>query len=326
MTKIDDNRQECQFEVWTECNSRCKFCYLSTSNIKTPDNIKIKQMKEIIKRIQDPSFCDRFNKVAFIGGEFFQGQLKNPEVKKIFMSMFDIVSELLEEGKLDEVWCCATLTIGEQEDMYEVLSKFKDKSKVWILTSYDTVGRFHTPAMKEQWLNNMQKLRDTYPNIKINITSILTGDLIDKYLDGTLDLFGIAERFQAAIFLKPACPIDRDLESQYTKEETNQIIHNFFPTREKFMSFLYKFKENESEFMYDKLFNMKYRSDYLYRFEEGEMHCSHRVKESQQEFYDKFVKDNTVNVCGHSTQYQIYLDSDKCAVCDKERLKGVLND
>ena len=71
---------------------------------------------------------------------------------------------------------------------------------------------------------------------------------------------------------------------------------------------------------------MKYRSDYLYRFEEGEMHCSHRVKESQQEFYDKFVKDNTVNVCGHSTQYQIYLDSDKCAVCDKERLKGVLND
>ena len=39
MNKENDNRQECQFEVWTECNSKCVFCYLSTNNIKTLDEI-----------------------------------------------------------------------------------------------------------------------------------------------------------------------------------------------------------------------------------------------------------------------------------------------
>lgn len=326
MNKENDNRQECQFEVWTECNSRCVFCYLSTNNIKTLDDIKIKQMNEIIDSMKADDFCEKFNKVAFIGGEFYQGQLSNPEVKSKFMEMMDVAADLLNSGKITEVWTCATLTIGDQKDMYEVLKKFNDISKVWVLTSYDTIGRFHTPKMKQTWLDNMQKLRDTYKDIKINITSILTGDFIDKYLEGTLDLWEIANKYNAAIFLKPACPIDRNEKSQYTKEETNQIIPNFFPTRDKFIEFLYKFKMNEPEFMYDKLFNMKYRSDYLYRFEEGEMHCSHRVKETQQEFYDKQIADNVVNKCGHSSQYQIYLDSDECAVCDKEMIKEMVND
>lgn len=326
MSKQNVERQECQFEVWSECNSKCVFCYLSTNNIKTLDEIKIRQMNEIIQKMKAPDFCEKFNKVAFIGGEFYQGQLANHEVKSKFMEMFDYVSSLLNEGKIDEVWTCATLTIGDQKDMYEVLKKFNDISKVWVLTSYDTIGRFHTPKMKQTWLDNMQKLRDTYKDIKINITSILTGDFIDKYLDDSLDLWDIANKYQASVFLKPACPIDRNEKSQYTKEETNQIIPNFFPTRDKFIEFLYKFRMNEPEFMYDKLFNMKYRSDYLFRFEEGEMHCSHRVKETQQEFYDKQIADNVVNTCGHSSQYQIYLDSDECAVCDKEMIKEMIND
>lgn len=326
MSENIENRQECQFEVWTECNSQCKFCYLSTANIRTPDEIKLKQMNEIIEKINDPTFCDKFNKIAFIGGEFFQGQLKNPEVKKTFMHMFDIVSSLLNENKIDEVWCCATLTIGDQEDMYEVLSKFNDLSKVWILTSYDTIGRFHTKAMKDKWISNVQNLRNTYKDIKINITTIITGDFIDKYLDGSLDLFDLAGQFDASVFLKHACPINRDAEYLYTKQETNKIIPNFFPTRNQFLSFLYKFKENENSLMYDKLFNMKYRSSYLFRFDEGKLMCSHRLKDTYQEVYEKYKKEHDYSPCGHSNQYQMYVDSDGCAVCDKEKIMGMFND
>ena len=232
----------------------------------------------------------------------------------------------LNEGKIDEVWICATLTIGDQADLFETINKFNDKSKVWILTSYDTVGRFHTDAMKQKWLSNLAKVRETYPDIKINITSILTGDFIDKYLNNTLDLFEISNKYNTAIFLKPTCPIDRDETKKYSKEETNKIIPNFFPTREQFISFLYQYRSNESDFMYDKLFNMKYRSDYLFRFDDDEMHCSHRLKDTHQEVYDKNATDSMVNECGHSTQYNIYLDSDECAVCDKEMIRNMVND
>lgn len=321
---MTDNREECQFELWTECNSKCTFCYLGKNNIKTPDEIKLKQLDQVIKVVNDPDTCEKFNKLAFIGGEFFQGQLNNAKVKEKFMQLFDDVSNLLNSDMINEVWVCATLTIGEQPELYEVLNKFKDLSKVWVLTSYDTIGRFHTQKMKETWLENMRKLRKTYPELKLNITSILTGDFINKYMDDSLDLFGYASELKASIFLKPACPMDRDEHTQMTKEETNKVLPNFFPTRDQFLQFLYKFKQQETDFMYDKLFNMKYRSDYLIRFDEDEMHCSHRVKEKQQEFYDKFTT-NTVNKCGHSTQYQIYLDDSGCAVCDKQMVKDLLS-
>ena len=84
-------REECQFELWTECNSRCKFCYLSTANIKTPDHIKLKQLDAIIEQVETPDLCEKFNKISFIGGEFFQGQLNNQKVKEKFMLLFDKV-------------------------------------------------------------------------------------------------------------------------------------------------------------------------------------------------------------------------------------------
>ena len=319
-------REECQFELWTECNSKCKFCYLSTANINTPNSIKLKQLDAVIKQIESPTLCEKFNKISFIGGEFFQGQLNDTKVKEKFMCLFDKVSVLLNSNKIDEVWMCATLTIGDQKDLFETVNKFKDKSKVWILTSYDTIGRFHTEKMKQDWLNNLRKVREAYPDIKINITSILTGDFIDKYMNGSLELFDIAKTFNTALFLKPTCPIDRDEKEKYTKEETNKIIPNFFPTRDQFISFLYKYRENESDFMYDKLFNMKYRSDYLFRFDDDEMHCSHRLKDSHQEVYDNSHSDSMINPCGHSTQYNIYVDSEECAVCDKEMIKEMVND
>jgi len=104
------------------------------------------------------------------------------------MEMMNIVNEHIKSGVINEVWISATLTIGDQRHLFETLDIFEDKSKVWILTSYDTIGRFHTPKMKRDWLENMEKLREYSKELKINITSILTGDFIDRYLEGTLDL------------------------------------------------------------------------------------------------------------------------------------------
>ena len=63
-------------------------------------------------------------------------------------------AELQISGKMQEVWIMCTLTIGDQKDLYTSLNILNEAyiaagkpelmEQVWIVTSYDTIGRFHT--------------------------------------------------------------------------------------------------------------------------------------------------------------------------------------
>lgn len=316
-------RRQYQFELWSECNSKCKFCYLGKSNGFTPDSKKLENINKTLEIISDENLYKEINCLAYIGGEFFQGQMKNPEVKSGFLKLMKKSNEFLERGLIDQVWICATLTIGDQRDLFDSLECFSDTSKVWILTSYDTVGRFHTEKMFHDWENNLDTIREKYPDIKINITSILTGDFIDKYLSGSLRLMDVVYKHGCSLFLKPPCPVEHE-GGFYSKQETNQIIPNFFPTRKKFIEFLSKYKGVESDASYEKLFNMKLRSDYLFKFRDDGLAKLHRIKEKSQEVTEFGSINNITMPCGHSNQYAIYIDDDDhCAICDKIRIANM---
>lgn len=316
-------RRQYQFELWSECNSKCEFCYLGEYNGYIPDNKKIENINKTIEIISDENLYKEINCLAYIGGEFFQGQMKNSEVKARFIDLMKKSNEILEKGLIDQVWICATLNIGDQQDLFDTLKVFSDTSKLWILTSYDTIGRFHTPKMLETWKNNLRRIREIYPDIKINITSILTGDFIDKYLENKLELLDILYEYKCSLFLKPTCPIEHK-HGIYNKEETNKIVPNFFPTRKKFLSFLYKYRSAESEAAYNRLFNMQLRCDYLLKFKEEGLTKFHRIKEKSQEVTEIGNAVNGELPCGHSTQYNIYIDTDDhCAICDKEMIKNL---
>lgn len=311
-------RHQYQFELWEECNSKCTFCYLGKANNITPKEVKLQNLDTTYKKISDLSLYKKINCLAYIGGEFFQGQLKDLDVRSKFFKLMRKTNELLELQYIDEVWISASLTIGDQIDLYETLKCFSDLSKVWVLTSYDTLGRFHSETMKNNWLKNLAQLRQYSANIKINITSILTGDFIQRYLDNNLDIQTIAENYHCSMFWKPPCSIGRYNEtSTMTKYDVNAILPNFFPTRKQFLDFLFKYRAIETEFLYDKLFNMKYRSEYLEKFSDG-FKVSHRIREQSVEMMDTGCQ---VLNCGHSSQYQIYSDSDACVICDKEKIR-----
>ena len=76
-----------QFELWQECNNKCEFCYLGSNIEHTADQTKIESLKRTINMVDniDPSY----EVVAFIGGEFFQGQLKNPTVRALFFELME---------------------------------------------------------------------------------------------------------------------------------------------------------------------------------------------------------------------------------------------
>lgn len=305
--------KQLQFELWSACNSRCKFCYLGEENRCTPDHYKIQALKDTLEKISNLEIYKEYNTLSYLGGEFFQGQLNTPEIHDLFMQLMEKTAWLLKNKYIEHVWLYATMTLGDQKDLYEAVKFFDGHPNFWILTSYDTLGRFHTKQMEETWSYNMLKLHELYPDIKFNITSILSEDLIDKYLAGTFSFKEMMKKYNCTFFLKQCG------KGPYTKEEFCKRLPHFFPPRKKFLDFLRKFKQEESDEMWTKLFDIHYRADTLYRnynTDDRRMELNTRNKESKVE---EMVKDECaeINKCGHLMNYAAYSDSDKCCLCDK---------
>ena len=116
-----------QFELWRECNCKCTFCTLGDDNCKTPDEIKLKNMRDAYNEIRNYK-AGEVDTIGFIGGEFFQGQLTdnhkiifgtkwtfmdlmrlcnsllNNEVIKNVSKQFDVVQKLLQREDITEIY------------------------------------------------------------------------------------------------------------------------------------------------------------------------------------------------------------------------------
>lgn len=311
-----------QFELWHECNTKCKFCYLWQCTDHTPDHRKLSALQKCLDKISDLSIYEQFDTLGFMGGEFFQGQLRDPEVKSKFYEVMVKTAELYNQGLIRQVWISATLAIGPCTDLYEILKLFKDHKEVWILTSWDTLGRFHSPKMLNTWEQHMERLHSEYPDLKINCTTILTGDLIDRYNRGEISFQKMSNRYGCSFFFKQCGALFDDTHTRdrhEAKRMTNEKLPNFFPRRSEFLKFLARFKEQEGDEFYARLFDVHLRADEWYRNyndeESGQMQLTKRNKESK-------VESEGVELlkCGHIVVYNGYIDSDACCICDKEMI------
>lgn len=309
-----------QFELWQECNNRCKFCYLGKNIRHTDTDKKIEALHKVYEKICDTSIYKQYDTLAFIGGEFFQGQLNDPQVHDLFFKLMRKVAELADNNIVKEVWISVTLTIGAQKDLYDTLELFKDKSKLWLLTSWDSKWRFHTKKMEDTWEYHMKHIHQLYPEIKLNTTIILTGDFIDKYLLNEFNLNSFSEEFNTAFFFKqPASgQVITASNNQEVKAKVNEIMPNFFPTKKQFLCFLVKFKQSEHEVNWSKLFNIQYRADDVFRnYNDGrQMVQSHRYKGTVEETIEEAHLP-----CGHSINYDCYVDQPGCVLCDKQKIE-----
>lgn len=317
--------KQIQFELWEECNNKCTFCYMGKDNIYTPDNVKLNSLKNAYDVINNPDTFKEFNIVAYLGGEFFQGQLSNKEVKEQFFKLMSKSADLLRQNIIKEVWIYMTLTIGNQQDLYDTIQLFNGVTdKLWLLTSYDTVGRFHTQKMEDNWKYHMKKIHELYPEIRLNITTILSSDCIKKYLNNEISFKQLSKEYNSEMFFKQVgC-------GGVSPREYNKIYNiDFVPTRKLFIEFLRKFKQQETEQAWDKLFNIQYRCDVLYRNGNDLNHQmmknirykDNRGAEIELDFeHDEKALELMLTDCGHISIYHAYSDCDGCVLCDKEAI------
>ena len=319
-------KQILQFELWPECNCQCDFCYLKDQNKKTLNSDKIFALKTALSILENKQYIkENYFNVSFIGGEFFQGQLNTQEIKKLFFQLMERTAFLLRNGIIEHTWISASLLIGSQKDLYDTLNIFSNQlSKLYITTSYDTIGRFKSKKMLDSWVYHMNKLHTEYSSLKLTTTIILTQDVINKYLNNKFTFNNFCNKYHTEIFLKHTDPY---IVNWHTKDFFNSIkkemqvsMPNFQVKRSDFIKFLLKFKQQEPEELYYKLFNIKYRSDNMVQFRNGQ-HNQFSIEKR----YKKELKEHDTRLllsCGHPIDYQCYADSDKCMLCDKQLIFG----
>lgn len=317
--KVSQHNHCFQWELWDECNSHCKMCYLKHDNKFTADNLKIASCNKLLDVLKDEDWLSsKYNAIGLIGGEFFQGQLNNPEVKSAFYDVIYRLNDLYTRKVVKSIWISASLLIGKQTDLYETLSKFSDLNNVWVMTSYDTAGRFQSPKMLSTWQYHMKHLSEAFPELKKNTTIIATGPFIQAYLDKKFNLEEFKKEYNTTVFFKlPSLFIDcgdSKEEFQKAKLECNKVIPTFFPTRAKLFEFLVQFKLRESIDSFSRLFNIMYRSDDLYRaMNSGQIIHHNRDKHKIAE-----EDGHPLNDCGHILDmYAPCCDSLQCGLCAK---------
>ena len=327
------SKKQIQFELWQDCNSHCDFCYLNWFSVDRSDEHKLKRIHEVMNVLNDDSLYEEYDTVSLIGGEFFQGQLSNPEVRNAFFELIQKIRSLLDEGKIAQTWIMVSLLIGKQPDLYHALEILRNDPRVWFNTSWDISGRFKSEKMHRTWASHMLEIHRLYPRVNLNTTMILTQDLVKAYILGRFSFRDFCERYHTHLFLKPPAYNDltEEIYCQRHPELANssfdlphnklmfaELINNlnFFPKRSDFLSFLMKFKQDMGEVAYRDLFNIERRADDLYVTKSD----GHTIKKCHREKQGNGFGDreNSLSTCGHSTYYAVYGDSDACMLCDKE--------
>lgn len=336
-------RRSFQWELWAMCNQLCKFCYLGETNRATDKARQLKSLRDCNRAVEELDFYI-YNNISLIGGEFFQGQLNDPEVHDEFMKLMRKCAEHYAEGRIGSVWLTCTLTLGDQKHLYEVLDIFQEygcepneygSSGLWLCTSWDAEGRFYTPDRKENWDFHMKNIQQKYPWVKFNTTIILMQKMLEMYINNEWSPKQFMEEYKTTLFFKQIglgeTPDELKMTEEYAEADwptryrmgkkylNEHIGFEFVPRRKTMLEFLRKFATEDPE-LYDRLYNIVFRADELHRNYNDKNIDVKTTRNKHSNTETDVEQEGHLNTCGHILNYAPYSDSDKCCICDKQMI------
>lgn len=325
--------QAIQFELWPDCHSGCKFCYLNGTRRVTTRKEKANNIKKTITTLKNKYLMKKYNAVGLIGGEFFQGQLIG--IENEWNTLIDQLNQMLCLREIKEVWITSSLLFSNNDlnDMINTLSRFNfnelnDDQRIIMCTSYDTVGRFNKDIdgdnpgednnnAEDYWFNHLKKLHEVFPKLTLHTQTILTQDTIDKLIENP-DYFDFITEYSMIDFRYPSitradCPTATTIEdyrSIMMKRVNDFPEHFFIENRNRFLKFL-------------KVFANKYGIEKVENLIHQPEMRSRRliIYVDNAEIEDRWNDDRNVYLpCGHLVDGLCYVDTDdKCIYCDIEK-------
>lgn len=307
------NYKAIQVELWEDCNHHCAFCYLNEHRRHTS---VVQRLEAIGEALEIAYTADKeYEAFGLIGGEFFDGQLETPELKKSFKNLITHLDALISVGKFKQVWVTAALMADARYDFKFVMEDVKNKDKFLICTSYDTKGRFRTQARREMWFNNVYFVKGM--GFKVHIQTIVTSDFINEAL--TTDILSQLSNGTMLDFKTPTPHRDSYIDAvlnksgreyrDIIKENMNKFPNNFFICdRNDFIRFLMRVKEVLGPEKLEAFCSNEVRSATLHLLSKGIV------------IEDRWGEGIENAPCGHPWDSYCYKDSDKCARCDAQNI------
>lgn len=218
-----------QFELWKDCNNKCKFCFNdnSTTSIKS----KLDRLDFVFSKL---SHLDKnIKRIGFIGGEFFDGQLKDDLLLVKFISL---LNEALNNPQIEQVLITTSLIYKDTQWLSYVLHYLVNIDKIMICTSWDTKYRFHTIEDEMTWEKNVKWIHEMFPNIKVHVEICPTQWHIEDVLNNKFNIKKFEEYHNVRVDYT-------DLNSGFNykdKYDFQNHVPGFFPKRNDFLKFLQK--------------------------------------------------------------------------------------
>jgi hypothetical protein len=247
-----------QYELWKDCSNACKFCF----NKGQKDLDKIESLNFVMDKLDDPE-VDEYEEIGFIGGEFFDTQLDEPRVKELFYKLFDKCIEKIHSHKIDKLYITTALLFDMNKYLIPFLDYLRDKGvleNVLLCTSFDLKYRFHTEKRRKLWEDNMLKLHQLYPTLRLHTETIVTGFFVNAVLNGEFSISEFCDKFHTHIdYIEAGSGF-----YYYDKKECAKDMPDFFPTKDNFIKFLYKVAIENKEIDLNTFISPNVRSDKIY--------------------------------------------------------------
>ncbi len=251
-----------QYTPWIDCNVGCKFC----TNRNQPDVDKFTNLSYIYSLVNSETDLDQHDGIGLIGGDFFQHQLDDINVKKLWYKLTNKLVELLQQDKIKILWI-ATSLIYKPNKLYnwlDYLKQYNVLDRVLLCTSYDVVYRFNDTSLK-LWTTNMKQVQLKYPQLKIHTEMILTQELMSRCINNKFDILEFEKQYNTIVdFIEPHTGFS---PVEYYKNE----LPLFLPKRSTTLQFLNTIVKNWDSNRVWKFLNPRIRSATIYHIQNGQM-------------------------------------------------------
>ena len=242
-----------QIELWKDCRAGCDFCF----NKGQKDIDKIESCIFAKNIIKDTNYTQ----IGLIGGEFFDTQLSNQEVRTSFYDIFEACAEKRTNNKLNKLYLATSLMYDADKFLYPFMDFLKSINLLdvtLLCTSYDFKYRFKSEKQLRNWYQNMYNLYNKY-GVSLHTEIIATQYFVDFFLQDKFIPSKFKKQFNTEIdYIEPSCGF-----YYKDKKEMNKYLPGFFPTRDSFISLLYKNIESK-QINLCKFLDMHIRADEVY--------------------------------------------------------------
>ena len=303
-----------QFGVWPNCTNNCDFCLRMNRKPYTKAE-QIFWLNAINENIKCVDWVNDFPYgVSLLGGELFY--IKDKDVQDAFYKVIDTIIDYVLTDKTPQArFSTVTNGLYKPDFLYSVVDRIADRvgiERCDINFSYDLKYRYVNETARKLALANILDFSKRY-NYRVGVQMILTQYVIDLWKQKKFDI----NKFLTETI--PGC----NLAFLYPHPiHTGKKLPDFQFKRSDFLQFVQYMKQ--ADYQTYIVFINSTKNSGTFKYTGLRDRVSVNIDDLKHQKPVLSDGKEQLGVCGHSSLYRCYSDSDKCVLCDLQLLDGDL--